>query len=291
MRLFQKSSVRRVVVGIADIHSGHRLGLLNPDTVLVRERDDGSDEEWSPELSETQKYLWRLYQQNIQQLLAFAGKDEIVVVHNGDATQGDAHGGTIPDVTRADQRTIAKFNLLPLARLPQVRLVRLVTGTEVHVPESAEAKVAWSLRQETGKDVAACHHSRIAVSGVLFDLAHHGPFPGSRDWLKGNVAFYYLKDHVYQDRRLGRCPARVYMRAHYHDYVPVRFEEFWAGERHIYDLTVLPSFAGMTRYAAKATRSKSSLTNGVVCYEIVDGRLGRIEPFMETLDLRTEEVI
>ena len=267
------------------------MGLLNPDTVLVGETDDGDIYEWSPDLTETQKYLWQLYQQNIEEICAFADGDELIVFHDGDLTQGDRFGNLIPDTTREDQRTIGYFNLLPLLSLSNVRVARLVTGTQVHVPECAEARVAYRLQKDTGKDVQAFHHGRVRVSGVPFDVAHHGPYPGSRDWLKGNVALYYLKDRVYEDRRLGVEPARVYMRGHFHEYVSVPLEDRWCGKRYQYDLTILPSYSGMNRHARKVTRSDPSLTNGLVCYEIVDGRLANIEPFVTTVDLRTEENI
>jgi hypothetical protein len=290
MRLFRKTN-RRVVVGIADTHGGHRLGLLNPDTVLIGETDDGDIYEWSPDLTETQRYLWHLYQQNIEEVCAFADGDEVIIFHNGDLTQGDRYGNLIPDITREDQRVIGFFNLLPLVSLPNVEKVRVITGTQVHVPECSEARVAYRLRNDTHKDIQAFHHARAKVSGVPFDVAHHGPYPGSRDWLKKNVAFYYLKDKVYEDRRLGITPARVYLRAHFHEYVPVYLEDIWEGIRYEYALTVLPSFSGMTRHARKVTRSDPTLTNGLVCYEIIDSCLTRIEPFIRTVDLRTEEEI
>jgi hypothetical protein len=212
-----------------------------------------------------------------------------VVVHCGDATQGDRHEGAMKDVTRDDQREIARVNLARAARMRQVLAMRLTTGTAVHVPDCAEARIAAALNGKDGVEVRACHHERLGVDGVIFDVAHHGPPPGVRDWLKGNTALYYLKSAIYTDRRMGLEPARAYIRGHFHEYVPVPYEDLWHGVDRRYDLTVLPSFCGFTEHARKVTRSSPQLTVGMVGYEIVGGRLVEIHPLRKSVDLRMEE--
>lgn len=278
--------MKRILLALSDMHAGHRLGLLSPETVLVREDDLGRILRWSPALGATQKWLWECYQSCISDAADLAGDAEIIVLHNGDATNGDNHGGCIPDVTRDDQRAIAVANLSSLVALRQVKKVRLITGTAVHVPDCAEARIAAAL---DANDAKAAHHERVTIDGAAFDLAHHGPPPGARDWLHGNVALYYLKSAVYADRRIGKAPSRAYLRGHFHAYVPAHFEEFWEGRRWEYDLTVIPSFCGLTDYARKVTRSRSYLEVGMVAYVIKAGRLVRIEPFVHSLDLRMEE--
>lgn len=280
---------RRIVAALSDIHSGNRVGLLSPDVVLIRENDNGDIEEWTPEPTTTQVELWKAYLDNIVQLREFAGRDEIVVLHCGDATQGDRYNATIPDVTREDQRQIAVANLMPLVSLPNVRKARLVTGTPVHVPEAAEARIAYQLGKDTGKDVRNHHHTRLDVDGVTFDVAHHGPFPGSRDWLKGNVARFHLRDRIQLDRRNGVEPATVYLYGHYHEWVFEMLTETWQGETRTHYLVILPSYSGLTSYARKVTRSVPFLTTGMGAFEIVDGVLMPPKPFKQTWDLRSEE--
>lgn len=280
---------RRIAAFLSDTHAGHRLGLINPATRLVRVNSDGAGEHYTPELTHTQVRLWTDYQRNLARLRELAGTDAIVAFHDGDATQGDNHGATIPDITREDQREIAVQNLLPFFGLDAVTKGRLLTGTEVHVPENAEARIAFTLAQATGKDVRVYHHERVRVGGLLFDIAHHGPPPGSRDWLRGNVATLYLRDRIYRDRRMGRVPASVYVRGHYHEWVHVTLWETWAGEHLRYDLVVIPSFCGLGEYGRKITRSEPSLTTGLGAFEIEDGNLRDVHPLTQTWDLRTEE--
>lgn len=280
---------RRILLAMADMHSGHKMGLLSPEVVLVRETDDGESEYWTPELGATQRWLWECYEWCLDEAAELAGDDEIVVLHAGDATQGDYHSGAMKDVTRDDQREIARVNLSRAARMRQVLAMRLTTGTAVHVPDAAEAKIAAALNGKDGVEVRAAHHERLMLDGVLFDVAHHGPPPGVRDWLKGNTALYYLKSCIYADRRLGKEPSRVYVRGHFHEYVPAPYEDIWHGNHCKYDLTVVPSFCGFTEHARKVTRSAPELTVGMVAYEIVNGRLADIVPLTRSVDLRMEE--
>jgi hypothetical protein len=286
-----KKRNRRVFAWISDTHGGKKTGLLNPDTVLIRVSDKGEEELWKPEPSITQRWLWSTYENAISNLADFVGDNDLLVAHCGDITHGDKYDGCIPDITRADQRTIAVDNFLPLISLPQCKRVRLVTGTEVHVPDQAEARIAGRLREKTGVDIATTHHARFTVGQEVIDGAHHGPYPGSRDWLEGNVAFYYVKDRVYKDRRAGKSPARVYMRGHYHLYCHVSLHERWEGECHGAELIIIPALSGQDSFIKKVGKSPPIVQAGIVALEFVNGRLNDIVPFIEDNDLRTEETL
>ena len=290
-----KKRNRRILAALADSHAGHVLGLLNPDTVLVRQLDEhGEYEEWTPELTATQQLMLKLYRQDIGKLVDLADGDEIIVFHDGDPTHGTKHAqGLIDGVSRPDQRIIAQWNLKPIIGLPNVKTARLFTGTSAHVwPGSADAKIAWMLKQDyPEKDIASVHHSRTRIGSEIVDTAHPGPHPGSRDWLRGNVALYYLRDRIYRDRRAGKEPARIYLRAHRHVWVHVPFVDRWERTETRHDLTVLPSYCGMTNWARGITQSEPEMTNGMCAYEFIDGNLAEIHPFITYTDLRLEETL
>ena len=283
---------RRIVVALSDLHSGHQLGLLNPDVILVQTQDDGSWTEWTPEQTENQRYLWALYLEFMEGVKALAGDDEIILLHLGDLIHGVHYrDGLIPDTSLVDQRAIAEHNLLPWMLLPNVRRVRLLTGTGIHVRAegSNEARMAYSLSQVfKGKDIQATHHSRLEVDGFVFDAAHHGPPGGSRDWLRGNVARYYLRDRMQIDRRGGLKPPFAYLRGHFHVDIWETLREQWRGELETSHLIVVPSFMGLTWHGRKVTRSEPVVSNGLYAFEIGEGQC-RIHPFTRKRDQRAQE--
>lgn len=288
MRLRKKQN-RRVFAWLSDTHGGKTTGLLNPATVLLRVDDGGEIEPWKPELSTTQGKLWLIYENAIGELEEYAKDDEILVAHDGDITHGDKHNGHIPETTLEDQRIIACDNMRPLVSLKNVSKVRLLTGTEVHVPECAEARVAAKMRKEFGLDVSCSHHTRFDMGGDIIEGTHHGPHPGSRDWLRGNTATYYLKDRIYTDRRVGVKPARAFMRGHYHRHVHVSIHECWQGEHTDHELIIIPALAGLDGFIRKVGQSPPILQAGIIALEFIDGYLSDIKPFTDELDLRTEE--
>jgi hypothetical protein len=238
--------------------------------------------------------LWPLYLEIKDKVVDYADGCEIVLLHMGDPTHGEKHTqGNIPGIDMEDQRTIAFWNLKPWFALPNVRAGRLYTGTTAHVePGFSDARVANMLAKEfPGKDIKSVHHSRSAVGQEIFDNAHTGPPPGIRDWLKGNVALWHLRDRVYRDRRMNKTPATVYLRAHRHVYVHVTLNDMWWHVPSVHHLVVVPSFCGFTAHAREITQSDPELVNGVVAFEVVDGKLRDIEPFVDYTDLRLEETL
>jgi hypothetical protein len=245
-------------------------------------------------MTKVQRRLWPLYKRTIGDIADYADGCEIVVIHAGDPTQGDKHsGGNIPGITFEQQKQISFWNLKPLIELGNVKTARLLTGTPAHVePGRADADVAALLATKfPEKDIKVVHHTRIHVGDEVIDGAHTGPHGGSRDWLKGNVATLHLRDRVYRDRRMNKTPATVYLRAHRHVYVHVTLNDIWWHTPSVHHLVVVPSFCGFTSYARSVTQSEPELVNGMVTFEIVNGKLREILPFVDYTDLRLEETL
>ena len=286
-----RTGTRRVFAWISDTHAGKKTGLLNPATVLVRVHEDGSEEKWRPGLSPLQRWFWPVYMTAIGELAEYASGDETVVAHAGDITQGDKYDTLIPETTISDQRTIAIYNMVPLLKLPNVKRARFLTGTELHVPDAAEVRIASELRMAGGLDIQTCHHRRFRMGHDWVDGAHHGPYAGSRDWLRGNVALYYLKDRIYLDRRGGVEPAVAYMRGHFHQHVRVPVYDDWNGNARTRYVIIVPSFCGPDNYVRKIAKSPPIIEAGIVALEFIDGYLTDVVAFTDKKDLRTEEVL
>jgi len=106
--------LKRVILAVAsDKHGGHQLGLLNPETVLEYEDKEGNLIQWMPELKPFQQYLWEIHEKHIQDVRKLAGKDEIVLIDNGDLTAGNKYPHEQVSTRISDQFDIAFYNLLP----------------------------------------------------------------------------------------------------------------------------------------------------------------------------------
>lgn len=285
-------SDRVILIGSADHHGGHALGLLNPETVLKDPRGDV----YTPRLREFQKYVWpECWIEPLEEIRHWAGRSPVHVQLYGDLGQGNKHKDEwIDHTTFADQATIIRYNLEPLFKIfKRLEAIEITVGTGAHNFGTGGLEViARDLIAEAHPNVPIdiSYHSRSNIHGCLVDLAHHGPWPGSRAWLEGNAARYYLRDAMNRDHNvLGKQPSQIYARAHYHGQICERVEQMLGGEKYESWIIEVPSLMGLGDYAHKATRSVSTITNGICAIEIVDG-VARMPPrwFVKTIDSRTE---
>ena len=95
---------------MSDSHGGHILGLTNPETEL----QDDKKGHYQPDLNDYQMYLWdRIYIHGIKETIKLADKDEVIVFHIGDVTQGNKYPNEQMTTRMGDQLRIAKSNMFP----------------------------------------------------------------------------------------------------------------------------------------------------------------------------------
>lgn len=281
---------RVVCVHISDIHSGHQLGLLQPDTEIQVQSPDGSFYYYTPNLTKSQEYLQELYLKSIDDINAFAGKDPVIVFMTGDITHGNKHIQQCITADVSSQITIAVANMRPLYRLRTLKAVRFAGGTGSHTFEGAsgEMLVASNLRLEYPRvDTKTVFHGSYLINGAEIDYAHHGPYPGSREWLRGNVARFYLRDMMMRHAMEGSLIPSIVLRGHYHSFVKEYLSHGGFGAW----LVVAPSMCLLDDYARYATRSEFKCTNGMVVFDIVGSKVGEPALLGNTIDVRTKEVI
>jgi len=274
----------------SDWHSGHRLGLCNPDAQIL---DPDQGIRVPPVLTEFQKYIWELRTEYLNTVWEMTGSSPVVYFLAGDVTHGQDHGEQLMGSRQADQRTIAKANAAPILERRNVRSARIASGTGVHAfgEGSSEIDLAEALADKwPRKDIGVAHHARANIAGTeaVFDVTHHGPSEGSRWWLKGNNALWYLKDRMLRDLALGKRPAHVYLRGHYHCNVWVTYRMEWCGEMIESHLVVIPSWCGLGDFARKVTQSEPTITNGLYLFGLKGGAV-TVHPMTNTMDLRMEE--
>jgi len=284
---------RRILVVLADEHAGSNVGLLNPDCILEKDEFE-SIVRYSPQLSPYQEMLWSVHTDHLNTVSNFANGDEIILFHNGDLTRGNKYWENWVSPRLSDQILIAFYNIKPWLNMRNVKIARLSKGTGSHVfgEGSSEILVGELLRREyQDKDISVVYHGSLGIDGCEIDYAHHGPHPGTRDWLKGNVAQLYLRDLMYRLLKQGIEPPKIIIRAHYHVYVRVVQIVEWGNKEYESTLIICPSYCGPEDYVIKATRSVDTIVNGLIIIELINGRVASINPLLEFTDLRIKEIL
>jgi hypothetical protein len=278
------------VAWFSDSHAGNRFGLMRPGIELL-----GEDNEtlWSPAPTATQRLLWSYYEADVAWIADYAKGDRIILVHNGDLTDGSKYPTEKVSTRQLDQYMIAVDNLLPWLALPNLAAVRLTLGTAAHNmgEGTAEGVVCEHLKAKyPERNIGTVAHGLLNVDGRRFDYAHHGPGSGSRQWLRGNILRYYTRSMMLEELLHGNRPPDVVARSHYHDFVheTVRLD---GKEEYVTEAFVLPAYCGMTEHSRQATKSVPRISCGMVACEVVDGRLRDFCPRVRTIDLRREETL
>lgn len=285
--------MRTILLVESDTHAGHLLGLMNPEVELMKD-NKGVLSPYHPELTETQKWLWGLRESNLTRASEIANGDPIYYFHNGDPTHGTAHPEQLDSTAMGDQILIAIENAKPILKLPNLCGVIYTVGTPVHNFGEASSDILITKHLSAfapSLDIRLFYHGLVNLNGITIDFAHHGPGPGTRKWLEGNVASYYLRDHMIKELLAGKTPPMIYLRSHFHTYthvvwnVTVKCQEFTS------HLIITPPMCLPGDFARKVTQSVYSVSPGLIAIEIIDGRIMQIHPLLESLDLRTIEVL
>jgi len=293
----KKKSRRVIFLALADLHSGHTLALMSPDTILEEEDEHGRFVPYSPPLGALQRKLWPWFVGDVEKLKALAGKDEIIVALLGDLVQGKKHRALLvgPQERAGTQVTIALANLAPILSLPNIKKVRILGGTAAHdgIGMGTSLAIAKAIRAMYPRlSVEVMYHLDASIDGLHIDSAHHGPPPGSRVHLEGNIALAKLRDIVSSyHKRTGEVAARIHLRAHRHVYVSVPYRTMIEGAEYDFEMVLLPSWSGVGDFARQVTQSVDSQEFGMVAIEIVGGELIKLHPFIHVLDLRSRETL
>ena len=281
---------RIIIAQESDPHGGNKLGLLNPDVEFTVIHQNNKVQVEKPTLTESQTELWRLRQENIGRLIDLAGKDDIHYIQAGDQTQGDKHKAELVSDRMTDQISIAVANARPIMDIKRLKSALFAAGTGAHNwgMGSADVLITDQLRQLYPKQrIEVCYHGLAHYDQFTVDFAHHGPYTGSREWLKGNVARYYLQSMMFHAVKHAQKPADLVIRGHYHTPVveTVRINGY------ISTIVVSPSMCMIDDFAHQAAKSPEDVTVGMMAYEIIDNVLFKVHQFTRTYDTRTEIIL
>ena len=65
--------MQRTIIAVeSDTHGGNKLGLMHPEVVLEDIQKNGQVRKWVPNMTESQRELWILREENIEKLKALS---------------------------------------------------------------------------------------------------------------------------------------------------------------------------------------------------------------------------
>lgn len=285
-------SNRMLLAAVSDTHGGHKLGLCNPDT-LLEDITSNDVKRYSPQISEVQKWMWETYLWGIDETIKLAGKDDIILLHNGDPTHGKASFLQLMSSRQSDQIDIAVANFDPWLQYENVKMIRFAVGTGIHEMGEGSSSITISKMikaKHSHLDIQTIYHGLLNVGNFLVDYSHHGPSKGIRKWLEGNELRFYLRSIMIDDIMAGKRPPHLVLRGHYHMYRREFLEIITNGKSYESWIVLLPGFTFKDDYTRRATRSDYKQTVGMVIFELIDGRLYQTHRFTKTVDIRTKEL-
>jgi hypothetical protein len=261
---------------------------MNPNVTLLAEDENGTPVPYHPQPTASQKYLWGIYTKAIEYIRAYAKGDPITIFHLGDPAHGDKYPVELVTTAAGDQIEIAVANWQPLLSLPNVVKVRMATSTEAHSfgEHSTDYLIYNRLKaMYPAIDFRVVHHGIMSIDGYEIDYAHHGPGPGARVWLTGNVARYYLISLMMGHILRGTRPPDLVLRGHTHS--PV--DEIVTRGQYRSRIVTVPALCMPGAHAIQVTQSLDCATVGMHYFSVAGGRLVDDRELYQTLDLRTHD--
>lgn len=207
--MISSSSLVGVYV-FADLHINSTLGLCAPQVSL----DDGG----TYQASKRQRVLYEYYLDALDIVRRAPGTK--IGVFNGDIVEGDTKNRSYQVITRnpANILSIAIDLLEPLVSL--FDRVYWVRGTAAHTGKSSTLEESLAADWDNtvpGDSCSSHYHLRRVISGVYFDICHHGKM-STQYRLKANWGNAKAADTPQDYANLGMRPPDILVRSHVHRY-------------------------------------------------------------------------
>jgi hypothetical protein len=272
-------NMKTVIAIPEDTHCGSTLGLILP---KQWQRKDGDN--YNP--NKIQRHIiapqWAKVWERVAELRKRA---RLIVVHDGDAVEGTVKTTTKLVSSRNDEQEAIHVDCMDWALKkakfkPKTDLLYYVEGTDYHVDVDAqsEERIAKDLgaipflppSEPDGHDGKWTHnHLRLNVDGVLFDIAHHGPNPGTRAWTKANALKAIIKSVYFDCLDDGDPIPRIWHRAHFHEFA----EATYRGSSGKITGICGPAFQAVTRFGSKMSKATKKASVGMMIYIVENGQV------------------
>ena len=187
---------------ISDQHTGHKQGLINPDSELA---DDVPIPFYL-----IPRYLWDITEEARLWVTTRYPKSEKWLIHLGETTQGNKYPDDLLTTDMSLQFKWAAETMHPFLKMKGMRGARFLQATSWHEygdGSSSKLMVEMLKFKYPKLDIRQMNQARFAVGDALFEWTHHGSGTSKRKSLEGNAAFHDAKDrlilHLVEDER---CP-------------------------------------------------------------------------------------
>lgn len=252
-----------LVVLHGDHQVGSTIGLAPPKWTIT----DGHD---TLEMCHTplQGMMWEHWEAAWSR--AFRQRLPVVAINVADNIDGDHHGTyQIWSKDSREQADVAVDIFMP--KRQKCERWYAVRGTPTHVGQ----KGTWDeyIAKEVGADhdngAFSSYHLKVEISGVLFDVLHHGPAPGKRLWTLGDMARKYAQDAVMRAIVQGERPPDVIVRGHVH----VNTCEVVNVAGHKCTIIITPAWQLKTEYVYRVATTDDIAKVGLALVRVENGKV------------------
>lgn len=179
--------------------------------------------------SQGQRIIWQQYEEGINNVATLRKGKQLILTVNGDPVEGMHHDTTQLITSRIEEQEDIFSDVFDWT-LKQLKFnekkgdkLFFTTGTPAHGDNGnqSDERIASQFDGVVKMRDARYTWDRLLldINGVMFDIAHQGPSPGSRAWTRENGLRNTLKS-IYFDALNNNSPIPDWwIRSHVHTYV------------------------------------------------------------------------
>jgi len=268
---------------ISDGHTGHKNGLLNPNSEL---------EEGVPvPMYAVPQSLWNLTVQVRDWVNTNCKKYDKWLINLGETTQGNKFSDDLLTAEMHLQFKWAAEAMYPFLDMKGMKGARFLQATSWHeYGDGSSSKLMVELLKAKYKlDIKQAVQSRMLVDDVMFEWTHHGPGTSKRKYLEGNSAFTEAKDKILLHLTEGdRCPDLSFS-AHHHKPSKAQASILSNGTYTENTQVITPPMCGAGAYSRKVANPSAYYVGMHVV--LTDGHGFEIVPFFKRMVDYDMEVI
>ena len=271
-------------VVISDMHTGHKQGLISPDSKL--------DEDVPIPLYPIPESLWNITESVRDYVNTNCKKYDKWLINLGETTQGNEYQDDLLTAEMSLQFRWAAETMHPFLNMKGMRGARFLqaTGWHEYGDGSSSKLMVEMLKFKYPKlDIKQMNQSRMLVDNVLFEWTHHGSATSKRKYLEGNSAFLDAKDrilhHIIEKKK---CPDLTFT-AHTHKPSQAKASILTNGAYINNTQVITPPMCGAGCYSRKV--ANPSMYYVGMHLVLTDGHGFEVIPFYKRLqDYHMEEI-